>query len=285
MSIAEMNAALGRLYVDEHMRRLFAREPDSILGAYRLSDAEAAAIVGIDRERLELFADGLLRKKHGRMMKTYEATRALNPERFDEYFRRFYGTRTSYPGQRPGEYTSEFGLYLEQSFTAELDEFPPYALDLVRFERELTRAQATARGGGQYRSGAADTDGKPVGGDAGADVDIDSAARPATAPGVVLCHFAFDVAALRASLREGGELPQALPDEHYIAFHTTPDMSAPKTFRLNPKLGLLMRRCDGARTVAGIAEGLETDVDGEDRLAAVLGDVRRLVRLGLLAGA
>jgi hypothetical protein len=280
MSIAEMNAALGRLYVDEHMRRLFAREPDSILNAYRLSDAEAAAIAGIDRDRLELFAEGLLRKRLGRMMKTYEATRALNPERFDQYFRRSYGTRTSYPGQRPGEYTYEFGVYVEQSFNAEIDEFPPYALDLVRFERELARAQATARGAGHYRRGATDTDGDQVGGDAGR--DIDPTARPIPATGVVVCHFAFDVAALRARLREGGQPPQAPSDEHYIAFHATPEMSAPKTFRLNPRLGLLMRRCDGARTVARIAKGLEADGGGGDHVASALGDVRRLVRLGLL---
>ena len=280
MSIAEMNAALGRLYADEHVRRLFAREPDSILNAYRLSGAEAAAIAGIDRERLELFAEGLLRKKLGRMMKTYEVTRALNPERFDQYFRRFYGTRTSYPGQRPGEYTYEFGVYVEQSFNAEIDEFPPYALDLVRFERELARARATARGAGDDRRGAPAANGDPVGGDTGE--DIDPAARPVPATGVVVCHFAFDVTALRASLREGGEPPQAPPDEHYIAFHATPEMSAPKTFRLNPRLGLLMRRCDGARTVARIAEGPETDGGGNDHVAAVLGDVRRLVRLGLL---
>ena len=282
MSIAEMNAALGRLYVDEHVRRLFAREPDSILNGYGLSDTEAAAIAGIDREQLELFAEGLVRKKLGRMMKAYEATRALNPGRFDAYFRRFYGTRTAYPGQRPGEYTYEFGLYLEQSFNAEHDDFPPYARDLARFERELTRAQATARGAGGHHDGPPDADGKPVADEAAGEFDIDCSVRPATAPGVVVCHFAFDVTALRAGLREGGEPAEAVPDEHYIAFHATPEMSAPKTFRLNPRLGLLMRLSDGARTVTHIADGLDGDSGAHDHLAAVLGDVLRLVRLGLL---
>src|SRR5438552_8847500 len=71
MSMAEMQACLARLYVDGASRRLFALEPETVLGEYRLSAEEARALRDLDRRALERFAISLNSKRRRRFVATY----------------------------------------------------------------------------------------------------------------------------------------------------------------------------------------------------------------------
>ena len=59
------DAFLVRLYTDDELRRAFLVDPRTVARAAGLSEAEAAALEGIDRPGLELAARSFAAKRQG----------------------------------------------------------------------------------------------------------------------------------------------------------------------------------------------------------------------------
>src|SRR5690606_10020144 len=90
LSIAEMQACLAQLYVDDAFRKLYYINPDSTLKGYELTEDEANAIKNIEKKWLDAFAESLKNKRKRRFESAYPLTFALETEHMDRYFNRFY---------------------------------------------------------------------------------------------------------------------------------------------------------------------------------------------------
>jgi hypothetical protein len=276
MSLAEFQAALGRVYVDECMRRLLSLDPAAALAGYRLTEEERRALTGIDRRQLERFCRGLRIKKLHKVQWPYAASFRLCQARCEECFSRFYSLRPSTPGGHPGDYAYDFGVFLEQSLLADPIPGEPFMPDLVRFEREyeLARRKATGLAAAEDTSSGIRLD----------QLELTGTSRPVLRADVSVHRFATDVIKLNAALRAGGTAGTPEPSPGYIAFKAASNMNSPGLFLLPPRLGRVLLGCDGVRDINQMARSAAARTGYiPDSVPDLLSALRRFARLGLTA--
>jgi hypothetical protein len=264
MSIAEMQACLARLYVDEAFRKLFYLDP-ATLDEYRLTDKEAAAVRGIDRAMLEYYAASLKNKRRGRIERAYPVLFALDQAELTHYYSRYYQLYTSRAGQLPQQDVLDFGMFVEESVVG-ADHMPPYTADIARYERLYYQVRFAPRFCAATASAAQAAPHRIT-----ADDDV-----PFLRDGIEIADFEYDVAELEERLHAGGAAPDArdlVRAPSTIAFRPSTSTSATKMLRLNGATRAVLDRCDGSRTVAAIAAELEAALGGRNLgpdIAAVL---------------
>jgi hypothetical protein len=277
MSMADFQAALGRIYVDELMRQLLELAPEKALAPYRLTEREKQALLGIDREQLEFFCLSLYAKKHKRVREVYEATHRLCSSDYERHFRRYYGMRTTLSHEHPSEYTYGFGVFLEQVLLADPLPDAPFAADLVRFEREVYRARYPDRR--DIRTVAVETSGP----DEEAQ-EISGSSCPRLRGDVVVFRFTVDVMKLNMALRAGHPAPPVEPGARYIAFKPATDMTAPRLYQLPTRLGEVLMSCDGVRDITRLAGSAAARAGRTPSSVTELAEaVRHFLELGLVA--
>lgn len=237
MSAAELQACAARLYVDATYRRLLGRDPGAALAEYRLTDEEQEALLGLDRERLELFASTLKQKRRSRLEEAYPALFRLQPPDFAFYCDRYFQLRLAWPEGSPAEDAFAFGRFMADTLAA-TEEAPPWAADLARYELVLYASSQSS--GATPLSHAASA----------------AAAGPRLSPGIRLERYRYDVPRLASELL-AGKLPEPIEEECAIAFRERPEDSLARAFRLSAATADLLELCDGSRPVPDIAAHLE----------------------------
>src|SRR5258708_12207498 len=124
MSIAEMQACLARLYIDDSFRNLFYIDTAAAVQEYLLTEAESAAISKINRRMLDFFAESLKRKRKEKLQRAYPALFALERAEIDRYYRRYYQLYTANPHQNNLQDVSYFGIFMEETL-ARAEALPP----------------------------------------------------------------------------------------------------------------------------------------------------------------
>jgi hypothetical protein len=133
MGLAEVQAALARLYTDAAWREAFLAAPETTGGALGLDPAEARALAAQPAPRLRFVADSLRRKRLNEVVKLLpSAHRALGP-RFAALFWQF---ADGYLPRGPHRHRADaraFAAFVAQTArAAPLD--PPWAADLLAYE-------------------------------------------------------------------------------------------------------------------------------------------------------
>lgn len=296
MSIAELQACLARLYVDGAFRRLFALEPETVLGDYRLSEEEAQALRELDRLALDRFARSLKSKRRRRFVATYPLLFGLASPAVDRCYDRYYQL---YPARPGGSFVAElleFGRFTEDCLATD-DEAPPCASDLAQYER-LHFAARRSHAGRSARC-ASSQRGNPGCADALAPghhsegtcqparperAPVAPDDRPRLADGVAVGTFRTNILAIVDALEAGRPLPETGEGPYTFVFRPGQDATVPDAFYLNPAMRELLDGCDGEWTLAELAAAVERQRGGE-RGAAVAGAVRSLVEHGILTTA
>lgn len=240
MSVAEMQAFLARLYVDESFRKLFVHDAAAVLAGYSLTDEEAAAVKNIDLPMVEFFARSLVQKRKGKLLRAYSSLFSINSRHIDRLYLRFCQLYTPNPHHTYSQEIIDFGLFMEESLY-DAENVPPHARDLTRYERFYYLAKFAIPA---EEAPLAPADGAPIGLDA----------TPARTGGVQVVQFRYNVARIDEILREGGtptndDLHEG---EYFIVFQPAATPPGPKTFRVTLPTKVLLDACDGIRTVTEI---------------------------------
>jgi hypothetical protein len=259
MSLIEMHSVLARLYVDEGFLQSFCAGPDQALERYDLTPREAAALAGIDRGAVRKYAASLRTKTRGRFEHAYRLLLTLDAAAFHKYYLRFYELRPIRPYETFHGPIVELGRFLERSFT-DNSEVPPYAADLVRYQRLFHQARFEPR---ERRASPA----APA---------IDAGARLRVAPGVRVERFQYDMAALEEILLKGETPGEVEPAACRVVFQSLPEMGRARKFQVSESTAGLLSLCDGTRDLGDVAARLEAGPD------AVMEAAAKLLRLGLL---
>jgi hypothetical protein len=274
MSMAEMQACLARLYVDRTFRRLFAIEPEAVLGQYGLSTDESRALRDLDQQALERFARSLKGKRRRRFVATYPLLFGLASPVVDRYYDRYYQL---YPARPGGSYVEElqaFGRFIEECLAAD-DEAPPFASDLARYERLHFTAGRVAAAPRHAEAAAA-----------AADVpQLAPEDRPRLADGVAVGTFRSGILAIVGALKADLPPPEAETGPHTFAFRPGPAGADPTAFYVSEATAELLEWCDGEHSVAEIAAAVDRERSGDGTASAVTGALHALIQHGIVTTA
>lgn len=269
MSVGEMQAVLSRLYVDGSFLDVFCSNPHQALHHYHLTEKEAGALLGVDREAIRKFATSLRVKTWKRFSYSYRLLYALDRPRIYGYYLRFYEIRRIRPNEGMYQPTVELGEFLEESLLDDA-ELPPYASELARYERLFYLARYVPRPN-------AGAPAKTASGES-----LSPAVRPVLREGVEVATFGWDMSTIEKAVDEG-RVPRDLEAEPcHVVFHPLGKMGKAKKFQVSGLMYELLSLCDGSRDLPAIAAELEARSEKTDLLESVLGGVQQLVRLGLV---
>jgi hypothetical protein len=136
MGLAEVQAALARLFTDEPLRARFFADPMSVGHEFGLDDREARDLAGLSREHVSQFAATLRRKRIDDARKVLPLTaRALGDAFADCLLAAIDG-----PGS-PSRHRDDARALVDRLARSDID--PPWAADLARYE--WTFREATGR--------------------------------------------------------------------------------------------------------------------------------------------
>lgn len=230
-----------------------------MLGQYRLTDTETAAIEAIDREMMEFFASTLARKRRDALERAYPALFKIDRELVHFYYDRYYRLFTASPYQTSVEDAAQFGRFMEESL-AYADGAPPWAPELVRYECLCYTAQ--------FRSPRRATHSTPV----------KENCTPILAEEVEIASFRYDIPSIEDALLAGADAQGVdATDEHCIAF--TP---GPKLLRLNVPSRVLLEMADGRRTITAIIQAAQSRFCATDLGDTVLATFARYQDIGIV---
>jgi hypothetical protein len=140
MGLAEVQAALARLYIDPALRDRFFADPAAVGGELGLGADEACDLAGISRRQVEQFADSLRRKRRDQVRRVIPiAARALG-DRFAGLFERY--TAESEPRGSKADLDDAVG-FVEALGRWTDEDRPPWVVDVARYElawRQAARA-------------------------------------------------------------------------------------------------------------------------------------------------
>lgn len=270
MSIAEMQACLARLYVNDAFRRLFHADSATAIGGYQLTPEESAAIQRIDPAMLDFFAASLKNKRKKRVLRAFPLTFMLDHPAADRYYSRFYQLHAARSHHSIHQDVIDFGIFMEESL-AQSDDLPPYAVDVVRYERLYYFAALATP--------AAAATPAPDGAAA-----VLRSTRPAPREGVEIASFSYDVAAIEKAL-EAGEKPADPPvvaGGYAIVFRPGSAEADAKMMRLNRPTRVVFELCDGQRTVSEIAAEAQEVLGVAGMEDSIVATINRLVALQVL---
>ncbi|WP_165422926.1 glycosyltransferase [Ktedonosporobacter rubrisoli] len=273
MSIAEMQACLARLYVDDSFRMLFDLAPEASLDAYKLTDEEIAALKGIDKKMLQRFAASLKAKRRERLKYVYPLLFHLPGIDINRYFTRFYHLYPAKPHDSTLSRIQEFGSFMEQCLTTDEDT-PPYASEIARYER-LCHAAAFL----------------PTPEDAFTHINATPATattpltledRPIIRPGCYAEMFAYDIVKIAHALREQQESGNLQTGQYYFVFQQVEIATHPKIFAVSSATYDLFMLCDGSHTIATLIHKMEKRFGREDLEKELLQMLQHLSSLRMI---
>jgi hypothetical protein len=271
MSLPELEACLARLYVDEAFRRLVELDPERSLEDYLLSEDERRAILGIDHARLEFFAVSLKEKRRRRLESTYPAAFSLEGSTASVFFNRYHALYPLRPNELSESEVRQFGEFFESSLAGATG-VPPYAAELVRFERVVQEVRFRSR-------------------DVTAELPSLETTRTLSdndvltvQPGTQLERFDYPVIAIEEALIAGEDAPIS-PEDEIVIIVPSADEDRAKFLRVSEHTAALTELFDGRRTVYEVVSEIETRYGAIDLEAEVVAAAERLLDLGVLVRA
>ncbi|MGP3931784.1 glycosyltransferase [Nonomuraea sp. KM88] len=276
MTMAETQAALARLYVDEAFRGWFAHAPEEALRKYELTEPEKDTLKAIDKKMVDLFAQTLRDKRRGRLVATFPLTsRVCGREVVGRYFERYYDLHPAQPNMLVAEHAMAFGRFLVDciAVTASL---PSYATDLCRYEQAMSEMRLTPLPTDDLLL----LDAVPPEG-----ANVAPEARPVLAPGIRVLRFDYDIPSI-ADAVERGEAPESARRTPVVLVMRVLPQGLPEAFRVNEATAALLDLCTGDRTPAQITALLATRFGKragiEEALSGALTSLlaRNVVRVG-----
>jgi hypothetical protein len=139
MGLAEIQAALARLYVDRALRQQFFERPDEIGAAFGLRRDEAESLARTPRAQVERYAASLLRKRRAQVRRLIPlAARAIGDTAFERLFES-YAVQAPPRGSKADLADGAGFLAAIQSRATDIE--PPWAADLAQYELAWLQAQ------------------------------------------------------------------------------------------------------------------------------------------------
>ena len=272
MSVAEMQACLARLYVDDAYRQLFDLAPETSRQDYQLTEDEFKTLESLDKKMLDLFADMLKKKRKSKFQAAYPLLFQLLRTKIDRYYNRFYHLYPAKPHELFLPQALAFGEFMEECLATDT-ESPSYASDLARYERYYFSAM--------YMPSSRDslsTFNEPEQQQPGA---LSRDAYPVLQPGVQYTTFAYDVVSIATALQEHQEVI-AQKGTYSFIFQQRTRTSDPAVFAISGATNSLLALCDGSRTVSEIIGELEQRFGKDALTARVLQALHHLLSIGVL---
>lgn len=250
MSVAEMQACLARLYVDDTYRKLFALAPETPMEDYQLTHDELTALKSIDKKMLNYFADVLKGKRREKFQDVYPLLFKIPGVDINRYYNRFHNLYTAKPYEPFLPQALAFGEFMEECLAAETD-IPPYASDLARYERLYFATE--------YDPARADTF-STINDPAPEQREVSSLcldAQPTIQSGVQYATFAYDVVKIAAALEEQQEPTNLQRGSYSFIFQQKGGVQLPTIFAISGATKMLLSLCNGSRTVSCIISEME----------------------------
>lgn len=245
MSAIEMQSLLARLYIDDYCRQLFYLSPKLVLDDYRLTEAEKEALVNIDTDRLDYHLLTLVGKHQKRLRRYFPLLYAINDatetREIERLFRRFHSLHPATVEAGPEVEVQLFSPFIRQSL-AGIENFPPYAGDIARYEAICFHISRHGSVGGYATSSTLSGEIKIN--------DIFS-----ITPHTCVETFDYNVADLAAQLREH-TLPTDIEKQTTTMAFRNRDGKL-KTLAVSGPTAMLLRTLDGRRTVQEAVDSVE----------------------------
>lgn len=273
MSVAEMQAFLARLYVDDSFRGLFQHLPDKTLESYTLTEAERAAVKAIDRKMLDIFAASLKHKARSKYQAAYPLLFKLNRASVDKYYDRYYQLHHSKPDESTFSKVIAFGRFMEETVEGDA-QLPPYTSDLVKFERMIYFTR--------FWPSPADSFGVINDPDDTLPESVTLDARPTRLENVSVGSFSYDVVKITDELEQDRAPTDLQEGEYRLVFQQQSNSLRPQIFGVNPATAELLDRCDGKSTVRELIARIERVLGKSELESAVLQILDRLLALRLI---
>jgi hypothetical protein len=142
MGLAEIQAALARLYVDAALRERFLADPEDLGAEFGLGADEIRVLAGVSPRQVEQFAGSLRRKRRSQVRGFLPiATRALG-DRYGALFER-YVAEAPLRGST-ADIDDAIG-FVEALGRWGVDDRPLWVVDLARYELAWSRAARAGR--------------------------------------------------------------------------------------------------------------------------------------------
>lgn len=273
MSLAEMQACLARLYVDDSFRGLFYTKPDVSSEEYFLSKEEDAAIREIDRRQLESFAESLKIKRRKRMERQYSTVFSLGHDQVNCLYQRYSQLYTPVFDRNIPQDIVQFGRFLEESLPHS-ESLPRYASELARLCRisyEVRLAVVEEVGPSVPRENAL--------------LRLSSCnGRIIVRQGVRIEGFTYKIAEIEHALQRGEtvDINHCAKEPHFVVFRTTTDDAPFGRFTITAPTKMLLDLCNEPRSIPELIERIEVALRTTGLKDGVLEMVRRLISLYLL---
>lgn len=273
VSVAEMQACLARLYVDNSFRALFYFDQDIPLSEYKLSEDESRAIKSLDRKMLDFFAVTLRQKRKKRFQSAFPLLFQSVGTEIDRYYDRYYQLHPAIPDEPLFDYLVSLGRFVEQCLATD-DEVPAYACDLARYERFRFYAKFCSSPKDSFKTindSALHQDGS---------IPLD--AYPYMHQGVQVATFTHDIISIINEIN--AQLTPSLQEKgvHCLVFQSVPGLLNPSIFAVSPTTRDLIALCDGTHNVLDIIAEMEALVEQADLEGAVHKIVCQLVNSNVL---
>ena len=264
-----MQACLARLYIDEPFRKWFSADATAALEHYYLSAEERAALLAVDRLRLDDFARSLITKRRARMERAYPLLFALNGPIVRRCYSRFYHLYPAKRGWTIAQEIFDFGEFMQETLPA-IQGLPAYASDLAKFER-LCFAVLDACPSAEVSESQVAPELPAMN------------ARPRLRSDVRVAEFGYDVAALESQLSRDPpvEAPELTPSASCVLFQCAPEGGL-RMLRINAATRTIVNFCDGLRTVERIVSEVENRLGAADLTDGVVQALHRLLSAGTL---
>jgi hypothetical protein len=270
MSTTELQACLARLYTDDSFRKLWDYDAEATLGAYFLTPSERQAISNIDRNMLEFFASSLKTKRKKRLKRAYPALFALDGPALAAYYSRYYEIYPLRPNGNEAEEILEFGVFMEETLK-EAQGLPPYVSELVRFERIIQALRFQSR-----------TEGTDSSAKKRHERAVQLTDYLSLHPGVTVERFIYNVSEIDDALRNGHDTVIARPEGEFVVYGHHQSESEPRVLRVSAPAALLIKLCDGTRSVEDIIALVEEQYGQHGLVDEILLSVDQLRGLEIL---
>lgn len=276
MSIAEIQACLARLYIDDSFRKIFFLEPDKAISDYKLTEQEKDAVKGIDHKMLDYFANSLIAKRGKSFQSAYPLLYQLIGPEFNRYFKRFYHLFPAKPKEAFLHQILSFGEFMEQSLAGDED-VPPYASDLARYERFCYS--------GRFSPWPRDSFEKINENDQPQMAAVDLPSYVCVQPGVQIATFTYNIVKIASGLQQQKELEEVQEGDHCLVFQQVANSLAHRIFAISLTTRDLLSLCDGSHRVSEIVESMECKLGKESLEDDILRVLRHLSSLSVIRSA
>lgn len=139
MGLAELQAALARLYTNTELRERFFADPLAVARELGFAEEEAEQLIAISPQRVETFARALHTKRLTQVSKLLPLTNRVLGQRFSSAFRQYADARVPSGTKKHLGDAYEFAAHLDLTLRREWRE-PRWVLDLLRYEKSRIKA-------------------------------------------------------------------------------------------------------------------------------------------------